>query len=199
MPGEPNFETKYGSWLNLRLRGSSESVTDSQKQTGSENHCISAGPVSRLNKHELKKKSQENIPYRVSLSLAGVDDWFFFLGSFKTSSMPWYMIGKWRHIWLFKMHYTQNTECVWWGRRRHILLRLEIGKYGNCSVFVQMWCDLRKPSTWWKLKKMSFLYLVKVWTELFLKRFTFLFYLSHIKSYDQMNFGGLRDHIMRKQ
>ena len=46
---------------------------------------------------------------------------------------------------------------------------------------------------------MSFLYLVKVWTELFLKLFTFLFYLSHIKSYDQMNFGGLRDHIMRKQ
>ena len=62
-----------------------------------------------------------------------------------------------------------------------------------------MWCDLRKPSTWWKLKKISFLYLVKVWTELFLKLFTFLFYLSHIKSYDQMNFGGLRDHIMRKQ
>ena len=50
-----------------------------------------------------------------------------------------------------------------------------------------------------KIEKNSFLYLVKVWTELFLKRFTFLFYLSHIKSYDQMNFGGLRDHIMRKQ
>ena len=50
-----------------------------------------------------------------------------------------------------------------------------------------------------KIEKMSFLYLVKVWTELFLKLFTFLFYLSHIKSYDQMNFGGLRDHIMRKQ
>ena len=45
-----------------------------------------------------------------------------------------------------------------------------------------MWCDLRKPSTWSTLKKISFLYLVKVWTELFLKLFTFLFYLSHIKS-----------------
>ena len=46
-----------------------------------------------------------------------------------------------------------------------------------------MWCDLRKPVTWYKISNSSYLYHMKVWIILFSELFTWAFCDTVIKSY----------------
>ncbi len=61
-------------------------------------------------------------------------------------------------------------------------------KMGNClhwtpKKIVHMWCDLRKPVTWWKIDILSYWYHVKVWIFLFPELFTWISSDTGIKSY----------------